>query len=287
MEKISVCIPAYNEEKLIRRCLESVSFQQGVDITEILVGINSSTDQTRKIVEEYTRIDSRVRIVDSPKGKANAWNALNSVAFNNLRIFQDGDSIALKDSYKNLLYQLNDNDIIGASIIRENSSNDVLAWFLGFPKKYASTARILNGSLYLMNYSKISSCLKEKISSKKMPSDIINDDVFLDLIASKIDVAKNVFISISVEPTISGEIKRQRRMLQGNLLLRKNYPNLSCVWKTRNWRDRLADFWLNFFMASFIEKLIYLIVAPCKALIYCYIFLRSKAVDLSTEINWK
>ena len=47
--KISVCIITFNEEKNIRRCLESVKWAD-----EIIVVDSFSTDSTEAICREYT-----------------------------------------------------------------------------------------------------------------------------------------------------------------------------------------------------------------------------------------
>ena len=55
MKKISVIIPARNEEKYIAVCLDSVlANDYPKELTEILVIDGESTDNTRKIVEKYT-----------------------------------------------------------------------------------------------------------------------------------------------------------------------------------------------------------------------------------------
>ena len=59
-------IPAYNEEKYIGRCLESVQ-KNGVGLFEIIVVNNASTDNTRAIAQSFTR----VRVVDEPKKGVN------------------------------------------------------------------------------------------------------------------------------------------------------------------------------------------------------------------------
>ena len=53
--KISVVITAYNHEKYIAQCLESVLNQKGDFQLEIVVGDDDSTDNTRKIVEEFQK----------------------------------------------------------------------------------------------------------------------------------------------------------------------------------------------------------------------------------------
>lgn len=50
--KISVVIPAYNEELYLSSCLESLS-RQSENIHEIIVVDNNSTDRTTKIAEQY------------------------------------------------------------------------------------------------------------------------------------------------------------------------------------------------------------------------------------------
>lgn len=50
--KISLIIPAYNEEKFIKKCLESVK-EQTVKPDEVLVINNNSTDKTINIAKEF------------------------------------------------------------------------------------------------------------------------------------------------------------------------------------------------------------------------------------------
>jgi len=53
MVKISVIIPAFNEEKLLPRCLESLRNQDYEDEYEIIVADNGSTDDTAGIAREF------------------------------------------------------------------------------------------------------------------------------------------------------------------------------------------------------------------------------------------
>lgn len=63
--KISFVIPAYNEEALIGKCLESVEQElaRGNYDAEVVVVNNASTDNTKKIAESFADI----RVVDEPK----------------------------------------------------------------------------------------------------------------------------------------------------------------------------------------------------------------------------
>ena len=65
---ISVVIPAYNEEKYLATCLESLK-QYGGDVAEILVVNNGSSDKTAAVAGQF----SGVRVVDEVvKGTSNA-----------------------------------------------------------------------------------------------------------------------------------------------------------------------------------------------------------------------
>lgn len=57
--KVSIIIPAYNVEKYIAKCLDSVCNQTLKEI-EIIVLNDGSTDNTGRIIEEYKEKDSRI-----------------------------------------------------------------------------------------------------------------------------------------------------------------------------------------------------------------------------------
>ena len=63
---VSVVVPAFNEEKAISACVDSVLAQTHVNL-EVLVADGGSTDRTRQIVDEYSAVDDRVRLVDNPR----------------------------------------------------------------------------------------------------------------------------------------------------------------------------------------------------------------------------
>lgn len=63
---ISVIIPAYNAEKYLSKCIESV-IAQTYEILEIIVVNDGSTDNTEHIAHSYTK-DSRVRVFNKKNG---------------------------------------------------------------------------------------------------------------------------------------------------------------------------------------------------------------------------
>lgn len=60
--KVSVCIPIYNVEKYVRRCLDSVVNQTFRDI-EVIVVDDCSPDNSMSIVSEYASKDTRIKII--------------------------------------------------------------------------------------------------------------------------------------------------------------------------------------------------------------------------------
>lgn len=60
---ISVIIPVYNVEKYIRQCLESVINQTFKDI-EIICINDGSTDNSLKILQEFSQKDKRIMVID-------------------------------------------------------------------------------------------------------------------------------------------------------------------------------------------------------------------------------
>ena len=72
--KISIIIPAYNEEKRIGNTLqvysayfESIRKLKSLDY-EILVSINNTTDKTLEIVKKFQKKDKRIIYLNLPKG---------------------------------------------------------------------------------------------------------------------------------------------------------------------------------------------------------------------------
>lgn len=64
---VSVCVPVYNVEKDLPRCLESLINQTLKEI-EIIVVDDGSTDNSGQICDEYARKDSRIKVIHKPNG---------------------------------------------------------------------------------------------------------------------------------------------------------------------------------------------------------------------------
>ena len=67
MPAISIIVPIYNMEKLMRRCIDSLLAQTFTDY-ELLLIDDGSTDGSPAICDEYLQRDSRIRVYHKPNG---------------------------------------------------------------------------------------------------------------------------------------------------------------------------------------------------------------------------
>ena len=88
---ISVIVPAYNVEKYLARCLDSILSQTYTNLEVILID-DGSTDSTGKICDDYARKDERVRVIhQTNQGQAVGRNAGISIAKGEWIQFVDSD----------------------------------------------------------------------------------------------------------------------------------------------------------------------------------------------------
>lgn len=89
--KISIIIPAYNAEKTLRRCLNSICYQ-AYHNWEALVVDNNSRDKTADIIAEYARLEPRIIPLRQPiQGAGPARNIALNKASGEYVMFCDAD----------------------------------------------------------------------------------------------------------------------------------------------------------------------------------------------------
>jgi succinoglycan biosynthesis protein ExoA len=68
LPRVTIAMPAYNEEKYIEACISSVQAQDyPAELIEILVADGRSTDRTREILAEMSAVDPRIKMIDNPE----------------------------------------------------------------------------------------------------------------------------------------------------------------------------------------------------------------------------
>ncbi|MHB8483643.1 MAG: glycosyltransferase family 2 protein [Nitrospiria bacterium] len=95
--RISVIVPAYNEEKTLRSCLESILASDYPDF-EVIVVNDGSTDRTGNVVFDLIQKNKIIYLQQENGGKARALNLGASVATGKVILYTDADSIFLPDT---------------------------------------------------------------------------------------------------------------------------------------------------------------------------------------------
>ena len=107
---VSVIIPAYNIEEYIGRCLDSV-LSQTYENLEIIVVDDGSSDGTGKILDDYERKDSRIKVIHKENGGvSSARNKGLDVATGGYIGFVDGDDLIAPEMYETLVNLLEEED---------------------------------------------------------------------------------------------------------------------------------------------------------------------------------
>lgn len=103
MPKVSVCVPVYNAEQYIARCLDSIQSQELKDI-EIIVVNDYSLDKSMDIVNAYSKTDKRIKIIEHEAnyGLMVARNNAYMAATGDYITFLDSDDSLAKDALENL-----------------------------------------------------------------------------------------------------------------------------------------------------------------------------------------
>jgi len=110
---VSIIVPAYNVEKWLPKCIDSLLKQTYEDFQLILVD-DGSTDGSGKICDEYERLDSRVEAVHQNNGGlSRARNTGIELAKGEFLCFVDGDDFCKKEMLQTAMENFNkDTDIV-------------------------------------------------------------------------------------------------------------------------------------------------------------------------------
>jgi glycosyltransferase involved in cell wall biosynthesis len=107
----SIIVPALNEEKRIRRCLDSIKRQQTSRTWELIVSDSGSTDRTVEIAREYT---AKVQAC-TERGTARARNEGARLAEGDILIFIDSDTELLPGYLETIGKAFRRKDLIACS----------------------------------------------------------------------------------------------------------------------------------------------------------------------------
>lgn len=119
MQKLSIIVPVFNEEKTIKKVLQQVLEQK--EIAEIIIVDDCSTDNTSKILQKIQ--DPRIVVLSSPRnqGKGAAIQKGLKQVKADFVIIQDADLEYNPAEYKKLLRDRSENKVIYGSRLRKEN----------------------------------------------------------------------------------------------------------------------------------------------------------------------
>jgi len=145
MKKLSVIIPAYNEEHRIGKTLEAVSefLRKQTYASEILVVNDGSKDKTAQVVTDYAQRLPNLVLVDNHENHGKGWVTKQGMlkATGDARLFMDADNSTTIEQVNPMLPLLNQgyDVVIGSIEIQGAKINEHAQWYrraLGHWSKY-------------------------------------------------------------------------------------------------------------------------------------------------------
>ncbi|MEE0594535.1 MAG: glycosyltransferase family 2 protein [Eggerthella lenta] len=135
---VSIVVPAYNGERHIRQCVESVLAQTMPDFELICVN-DGSTDGTGSLLDDMAARDDRMRVIHQEnKGEGAARNAGLDVARGRYLAFFDADDFAEPQLLEKVVRRAEET---GADVVayRVDSYNDETGETLPMPGRWTPT----------------------------------------------------------------------------------------------------------------------------------------------------
>jgi glycosyltransferase involved in cell wall biosynthesis len=121
---VTVIVAAYNEERHIAQCIESL-LQQSYRPIEIIVVDDGSTDRTAQVAREF----QSVRLISQEHlGKATAINCAAAEARGEIIFFLDGDMFFEKDYLARMVAPIISGDCLGTTHADEFVANQDNVW---------------------------------------------------------------------------------------------------------------------------------------------------------------
>ena len=126
-DKITVIIPVYNVENYLERCLKSILYNTYTNL-EIICVNDGSTDNSKKILEDYSQRDKRVVVINKKNaGVSSARNAGIKIATGEYIAFVDSDDWIHEKYFEYLIRAINTADLAICNYMRSYKSGIVEA----------------------------------------------------------------------------------------------------------------------------------------------------------------
>jgi peptidoglycan-N-acetylglucosamine deacetylase len=234
---LSIIIPAYNEEKNIKNCIESViNSKYDEKLIEIIIVDDKSTDNTSKIVKKIINNNPNINIklvYGEHKGKAQALNIGVKHSKENIIMCLDADVIVEKNTIQKLISPLK-KEIVGATnaVVLIKKPKKMIEHFQYIEYYMNSLIRISFANVYKNSiwFFGAIACYKKEVLDKVggFKNDTLTEDMDICL-----EIYKNNYKIITVKDAQvktdamknAIELKKQR--------MRWYYGALQALWKNK------------------------------------------------------
>ena len=113
-KKISIIVPAYNSEKTIKRCINSILHQTYRNF-ELVVVDDGSNDKTPQLLDDYALLDERIKVIHKANGGvSSARNVGLENATGEYITFCDADDLLLEYALENYIKSFDANESVDA-----------------------------------------------------------------------------------------------------------------------------------------------------------------------------
>lgn len=125
---LSIIIPAYNVEKYLQACLNSVQKQKTKVHYQTIVVNDGSTDKTKEILEKYESLENWVIIHQENKGFSGARNTGIDAATGKYLMFLDSDDKLSDDAIENLMTcaMKNDAQVVAGNFVQVTTDGKII-----------------------------------------------------------------------------------------------------------------------------------------------------------------
>lgn len=149
LPKVSIVVPAFNEERYIRDCIESIlELEYPADLLEVIAVDNGSTDRTNEILRNYP-----IRALELRNANVGAVRNFGAkFASGQVLVFLDADCIVESDWLKKGVIKLLNSDRLvlgGQYLLRENPSWFEKYWILNSSKNRVYLTTLVGGCIFI------------------------------------------------------------------------------------------------------------------------------------------
>ncbi len=140
---LTVIVPAHNEERYIKECLDSVIQADFKGTKEIIVVDDGSKDKTTEIVTKY--FQGKVKLIKKEHtGKSDSINKAISIAKGELIAIVDGDSYIQKDALQEIVGEVERKNVVAAScVVRVHNRKRFICMWVHIEQIYNSLIRYI------------------------------------------------------------------------------------------------------------------------------------------------